>query len=468
MLAVLLAVRLYGITHSPFEVGESWRQSDTEAIAHLFTTYRFDWLRPSFHYDGPLPNVVALELQVTTGLIALLYKAFGRLYLLARLVPVLFFLGSCIYLYLFCKRYMGHRGALWSVALYGLYPVTIFFSRAIQPESAGLCFYIGGLYYFDRFCASKAASNRWLWLAGAFVALAIMQKPQTALIGIPMLGLAWQRYGRRMMAQVKLWLFAAGALGLPLLYYVWSNSVAQFHYVQGIATKHILTRFYTDIATPQAWEFFRVNGPLTFTWIGIALFAIAVLAWRKAPRVLYLWLLASVINLVVVVAVIKFYNYMIYLTPPVAALSGGLLGRWKGRWSVTVPLALLVVTGATGFMTVLPMYREDDTVLTQARLVQQVTRKDDLIVITAQGPAVLNAADRNGWRYQLHAYPQVPTDPVAELTYYRDRGAKYLVTMQGFIYNDQTGKIRKYLDAHFLKVEPVKGYIMYDLTQPAR
>jgi 4-amino-4-deoxy-L-arabinose transferase-like glycosyltransferase len=466
ILLILLAVRLYGITHSPFEAGEIWRQSDTESIAHLFTTYRFDLLHPSFHYDGPLPNVVALELQVTTGLIALLYGAFGRLYVLARLVPILFFLGSCIYLYAFAKRYVGHRGALWSIALFGLYPVTIYFSRSIQPESAALCFYIGALYYFDRFCSTEGASARWLWLAGAFTALAITQKPQTVLIGIPMIGLAWQRYGRRMITQVKLWLFAAGALGLPLLYYVWSNRVAEFHFVEGIATKHILTRFYSDILTPQAWEFFRVKGPLAFTWIGIALFAIAVLAWRKGLGVVYLWVLASVINLVAVVAVIKFYYYMIYLTPPMAVLSGGLLGRLKGRWGVAIPAVLLVVTGVVGFRTALPMYHEEELVLTEGRLIQQLTRPDDLIVVTAENPVLLNAAERSGWRYQLHYYPDIPTDPVAELDYYRQRGAKYLVTVKGYIFNDRTGEIRKYLDAHFVKVEPVKDYIMYDLTQP--
>ncbi|MGE5674904.1 MAG: hypothetical protein ACM3XM_13695, partial [Mycobacterium leprae] len=108
----LFCLRLYGVGHSPFEQGEYWRQPDTESVALNFLHYRFNILQPNFNYDGPLPNVVALELQVTTTLIALLYRLFGQHYALARLVPILFFTGSCAYLYGLSRRYIGERGAL--------------------------------------------------------------------------------------------------------------------------------------------------------------------------------------------------------------------------------------------------------------------------------------------------------------------------------------------------------------------
>jgi len=231
---LLFAVRLYGINNPPFEMGEYWRQPDTESIALNFIHYRFSILQPNFLYDGPLPNVVALELQVITPIIAVLYKLFGHHYFLARSVSILFFLGSCAYLYALARRYVGKDGAIWATLLYGLFPVNLFLSRSIQPEPAALFFYVGSLYYFQRYREAQDRAGYWVAASGLFLAVAIMEKPQTALIGLPMLGLAWQKYGRRLLCQWQLWLFALLTLGIPVAYFVYSNSVAEFRLLEYI------------------------------------------------------------------------------------------------------------------------------------------------------------------------------------------------------------------------------------------
>lgn len=459
LLLFLLATRLCGITHSPFETGDLWRQPDTESIALLFLRRGFHPLRPEFFYDGPFPNVVALELQVTTTLIALLYKLFGRHFLLARLVPIALFLGSAAFLYGIARRYLPTWGTALSVLLYGLFPVNLYLSRSIQPESAGLFFYIGALYLFIRYAEDER--DRWLLLSGLFVALAITQKPQTALIGLPILGVAWARWGWRCLIQPKLWLFAVGALGLPALYYAYSNAVAEFHFVTGIATKHILVRFYTDIRTPEAQAFFRESGPKGFTWTGLAVVAAGLLWVRRGFGVIYLWVLASLINLVAVVAVIKFYYYLVYLTPPLAIVGGALLARI--RWRV-IPALVVGVVGLSGFLLIQSMYKGWPALETQGRIIQELTRPDELIVIGTRDPALLNRAERAGWRFGLALYPGVPREPVAELAYYIDHGATYFVPMMGYIYGDD-GRLKRYLEAHYQRVEPVPGYPVYRLSR---
>lgn len=458
LLLVLLLPRLYGITNSPFESGDLWRQPDTESIALLFVRDGFHPLRPQFFYDGPLPNVVALELQVTTTLIALLYKAFGQQYWLARLVPIGLFLGSAGLLYGIARRWLGSWGAGLGVLLYGLFPVNLYLSRAIQPESAGLFFYIGALYLFIRYTESER--SRWLVGAGLSLALAITQKPQLALIGLPMLGAAWGRWGWRCLLQWRLWLCALGALLLSALYYWYSNSVAEFHFVTGIATKHIFTRFYSDFRTPEALAFFRESGPKALTWVGLLLSLGGLLWLRRGLGLLYLWVLASVINLVTVVAVIKFYYYLVYLTPPLALLGGALLARL--RWRV-VPLALVGVVGWTGFGIVQPMYKGWPALDTQGRVVRELTGPEELIVVGTRDPALLNRSERAGWRFGLALYPGVPREPVAELQYYVAQGASLFVPMQGYIYGDDNGRLRRYLDQHYERVEPVAGYPVYRL-----
>lgn len=463
LLLLLLLPRLYGITHSPFETGDLWRQPDTESIALLFLRQGFHPLRPQFFYDGPLPNVVALELQVTTTLIALLYKLFGRSYLLARLVPTAFFLGSAGFLYGIARRYLSPWGAALAVLLYGLFPVNLYLSRSIQPESCGLFFYSGALYLFLRYAEAdaEADADRWLVLSGLFIALAVTQKPQTALIGLPILGVAWGRHGWRCLVEPKLWLFALGALGLPALYYAYSNAVAEFHFVTGIATKHILVRFYSDIWQPEAQTFLREQAPKAFTWTGLALIAAGLLWVRRGFGVIYLWVLATLINLVAVVAVIKFAYYLVYLTPPLAILGGALLER--GRWRA-LAVSVVGVVGLTGFLTVRPLYAGWPALQTQGRIIRALTKPDELIIVGTRDPALLNLAERAGWRFGLALYPGVPREPVAELEYYVRNGATYFVPLMGYIYGDD-GRLKQYLEAHYQRVELVTGYPVYRLSR---
>lgn len=99
LLLLIFLTRLYHINTPPWEFEESWRQADTESMAWNFVNYDFDLWRPNLNYDGPFPNIPALEFPVTTGLIALLYGIFGRQYFWARLVPIIFFcFPACIYI----------------------------------------------------------------------------------------------------------------------------------------------------------------------------------------------------------------------------------------------------------------------------------------------------------------------------------------------------------------------------------
>lgn len=462
VLLLLLALRLYGINNSPFEAGEYWRQPDTESIALTFLHYRFDWLRPSFYYDGPFPNVVALELQVLTPIIALLYRAFGEHYFLARGASIACFLGSCGFLWGIARRYMSEAGAIWAVLLYGLLPVNLWVSRTIQPEPAAMFFYVGAVYCFQRYAEADRKPDGWLVLAGLFAAVAIMQKPQTALIALPLLGLAWQRDRWRMLLRRPLWLFAVFVLGVPALYYLYSNHVAEFRFAQGITAKHVLPEFLTAFRTEQALTFFRTQIPQALTIPGLAVLAVALVDVRKRLGIIYLWLAGVVFYLLTVGAVIRFYYYLIYITPPLAILMGSLLSRFT-RWAAVVPLVAAAVVGVTGFKLVQPWYVQRNDIITQGQIVQQVTAPGDLIVTPTNAPALIDASERQGWRYQLHYYPYIPNDPYAELQYYIDHGAKWFIPLHGVIEGDARGEIARYLDQHYQRVEPKPGYVIYKL-----
>ena len=217
----IFALRLPYIANSPAEMGDMWRQPDTESIARNFAEQRFNIFYPQFNYDGPLPNYIQLEFQVTTFIIAVLYKLFGHSYIIARLVPTVFFMFSALYLYLICRDIYDRQMAWIAVLIYGLIPLNLFYSRAIMPESALLFFFLGAYYHFavlDRKHPPDAV--------GHIYSLAISQKTPRCSLALPCWGSVYKIQGP--LKRGVLWTFAAVAVP-PYLYIKWSEGISNLN-----------------------------------------------------------------------------------------------------------------------------------------------------------------------------------------------------------------------------------------------
>ena len=84
-----------------------------------------------------MPNYVQLEFQITTFIIAILYKFFGYNYIFARAVPLCFY--GFMYIFIsYRKNVLFKRTSLYCFS--NLWNTTdkYIFSRAIMPESAAL------------------------------------------------------------------------------------------------------------------------------------------------------------------------------------------------------------------------------------------------------------------------------------------------------------------------------------------
>ncbi|MDF2719406.1 MAG: dolichyl-phosphate-mannose-protein mannosyltransferase, partial [Paenibacillus sp.] len=237
LFALVLAVRLPYLADSPYGY-DSWRQSDTEAMARHFVEHRFNVLFPQLNYQGPLPNYAQLELQLTTGLIAVLYELFGYHYALARAVPIVFFMGSALFVYRIALRHFSAFAAALALLLYGLLPLNVLYSRAIMPESAALFFYTGAFYLFGEWIARGKSGL--LFASALFTALAVCEKVPAVFVGIPMIVMAINKYRKGVVFRRELWVFAAMALLPPFAYYSWLGTVAESAFVSGIASKHVL------------------------------------------------------------------------------------------------------------------------------------------------------------------------------------------------------------------------------------
>ena len=472
LLLLIFLTRLYHINTPPWEFEESWRQADTESMAWNFVNYDFDLWRPNLNYDGPFPNIPALEFPVTTGLIALLYGIFGRQYFWARLVPIIFFLLSSLYLYLFARLHLGVRAALLGLACYGILPIFLYYSRAIMPETAALMFMNGGLYYFNLYLLRTKEKRQIfigrrnreapLLISGLFLTLGIMTKPPVIFVGLPMFYLCFKELGLSWLSRKKIWLYALLTLALPLVYYLYSGSLADYKFTLGISRDLVLKKALTAFYSPEALEFYFTNIPKTIGLSSFILLFPAILTLGKKERVILVWFLAMLLEVALIVSPIRATYYLIFWAVPCALLLGILLERiLAGKRGKVLAMVLLLIVALESYIWVKPMYSVNEVMVTQVKVVQQLTTEEDLLVVGSFDPCLLSLSDRRGWRYNLGLYPDIPEDPYQELNYYIAKGAKYFVPIQGNIYGDEDGELLAYIESQYPKIEPVAGYPVY-------
>lgn len=447
----IFAIRIPHINNSPCEQGDFWRQSDTESMARNFLEDKFNIFYPQFNYDGEKPNYVQLEFQITTFLIALLYKAFGYHYYLARLVPIMFFMGSAIYLYLIVRRYYGNPGAWYTVIAYAIMPMNIFYTRAIMPESAALFFFIGAFYYFTKWYDNEKLST--LFVSALFTCLSISQKTPTIFIGLAMIFLLVKKYGFRFLLKWELWAFAFIALLPNVIYIQWSRSIAEFDYVTNIGIIHIVPKSikaFLDI------ESYKLAGGEIVAAVspGLILLIIAGLIdskWSKDYPILF-WTVAMLLEIIAVAAVIKLRYYFIFITPIAAIWAGKAMGRLGNSrrliFSVFMGLSILAFWNFKGCKS---FFAEKENILKQAEVIEMYTQEDDLVAIGTIEPTLLNQSRRSGWRANIKYYKEIPIGPEKEITYLIEKGVKYFSPLGGYIYGDD-GSYMKYLEENFEKL----------------
>lgn len=458
----IFLLRIPYINQSPYEQGERWRQSDTESIARNFVEYNFNIFYPQFNYDGPMPNYVQLEFQITTYIIAILYKIFGYRYLLARAVSIIFYMGSCIFLYLIGKRIYSIEQSRIALILYGIVPINVFFSRAIMPEASALFFYLGAFYFFYQW--TERTKLNYILISSIFTALAISQKIPTIFIGIPMIFMALKKYKAKVFNTWELYFFGLVSLFIPFLYFRMVKSIAEFKFVNDIAQKHIFTRFLQDFFTKEAIEFFQVKFPQGYTIQLLFFFLIGMLMinW-KTEYAIGIWLASMILELILIVAVIRLYYYLIFIGPLIALIaSKPLLVLWKHKYGGIWITLIIIWIAYSSYKELLPYYVEKTELIKQADMVKRYTKKEDLIVIGTPDPALLNASERKGWRANIKYYDYIPKEPIQEIEYFINNGAKYFVPMKGWIAND-TGEYKEYLNKNFEKIVDDEGYYIYKL-----
>lgn len=418
---VLLSLipRLYKV-QAPIMVFHSWRQCDTAAIARNIYRSGFDIFHPTVDYNGNNPSTVECEFQVYGFITALFYAVFGIKEAIGRLVSMGFYLLTTVPMAWLGKKLWGKTGDVWTLLFFGLSPIGIIMSRSFQPDSTMLFFMVSSVAAFWHYLdlSSKTENlnppnqNRWLYLSGTLLALALLTKLVAAYIGIVFLGLTLSYRGLKGLKQKDIWLTAAMGLIPSFLWYYYAHSFPMSFNIWGLGPQKLSN--WTGWATQRYYSAFKshfIGLSLTESvfWIAIGGIIAILFFEKKINRTLPLsWILGGVIYQILTAKHFAAHSYYYYPVVPAFILCGAWLPsrisqRFKLPGTIVVFIILTVLTAPRSFDLLYPqmysMSEHPQRIMKLAKLIKENSEKDDLIV-TAVGhghPEALYYADRRGW-----------------------------------------------------------------------
>lgn len=433
VILIAAAVRLYEIKR-PLADWHSWRQADTAAVARNFIKDGYNPFIPRYDDMSSQANGIDnpnryrfVEFPIYNSLVAAVWSIFGVSVTSARLVTVAITLASTVLLYLLVKHFSGIKTAILAAFFFATIPYNVFYSSTILPGPL-MVFAVLGMYYTFTRWLDDSRNLSWGVASVIFTNLAILTWPIALFFTLPLLYLAYEKYGAALYKRSELIVFAIVSL-LPFL--AWRLWMMRFP--EGIPNWQFLIneggiRFKGAFFRWLIQE--RIAG-LILSSAGFALLIIGLIRKNEyREKLFYLsWLGAAVIYFVVFASGNVRHDYYQVPFVPIAAiyiakgvkfltsLPGAYFQKFIGP---VLAIILLVLMYAFGFYDVRGLYWINKPQIVRAgEAADKILPQDAIVIAPYNGDAAfLYQTNRRG-------YPIV--DRPLEVMI--DMGAKYLVSV---------------------------------------
>ena len=478
-LALLFAVISLGVlcrlihVSQPFIDAYSWRQADVAMISENFYLHGFNIFYPRINWAGSSPGYVGTEFPLVPFFASLLYLAFDVQDWIGRSVSVFFFVLSVPFFHLLVRKIFNERSAWFAVGVYTLAPLSVFAGRSFMPDMASLAFSIAALYLFTGWLEEEKSFSRFV-VACAATTLAILVKLPAIIIALPMLYMAWTKYGAMLLRKPRLWAFAACSLLLPLIWYSHAHWLSLSHYPHHMfgsgAFESVSLDWYGNIVQQALTS---VATPVTSAAM---LVGICLPAQAKFDRLFHWWLVAILLFVIVAGQGHRHPWYLLPVVPVAAAFAGHACdfalsriarpARWK-----TLILGLIFFSSLSyfSFVYLKPLY--EPIALAPWRAGNELNRMAPLDILFAAGdggdPTCIYYSKRKGWHF-LENFGAAPIDSeqaIAELERLKHKGAAYLVLTrhQPWWWSERYDNFWSYLDSRYARVRNTDDYVIFAL-----
>lgn len=296
-----LILHLYWIPW-PLAGWHSWRQTDTAAIARNFYELELNPLKPRIDWGGSGPGYVETEAQIFTFLIALSYFVVGAHDWVGRVISLIFSTLTAWYIFRYGFVLKGRRYGLSAAAVFFILPMEAYFGTALFPEALLLLGLIAAVFHYDRWLENGRFFD---WLFSLFfVTVAVLIKPPSLYIGLPLLYLSFRKYGWSLFKKTVIWLYVVILLVVSALYYynahqlyvIYSNTFGIWDYGTGKWLNWDLLlswKFYNRII-------FSNIGERLLTYGGFIAFIIGLFVTKnEREKVVVFWLIAVGVSILI-------------------------------------------------------------------------------------------------------------------------------------------------------------------------
>jgi 4-amino-4-deoxy-L-arabinose transferase-like glycosyltransferase len=223
LFALAAALRLVHL-QAPILGVHSWRQADTAALARNAYEQGLPFWLPQVDWGGVGSGIAETDPPIYSMAVALLYQLAGPHEWLARGLSLLFSLAALGLLLRLGEELLGAEAGWWGGLFFAVLPLSVFYGRTVQPESLLL------------FCAALALERGLAWrrrgkpldlaLAGISLATAVLIKVLPLFwLGLPLLWLAWLRYGKNLWRRWEIWLTLALVLAVSIGWYAHAHQI---------------------------------------------------------------------------------------------------------------------------------------------------------------------------------------------------------------------------------------------------
>lgn len=444
ILLLLGAFRMFHLGEQ-IDLPHSWRQYDTKQYIDAYYYDEVPFLEPSVCWMGGHKTLL-LEYPLPEYLVAKLYSLFGPHLVVARLFFLFFFLVSAYYLFRSLQIVFGNsRIPEIATLVYGMLPLSLYFSRAVHIDFFVFAFAFGALYY-----ALRALRDRkivYLFLSCAFTTVGfVIKAPYFFFLIPPILLYAYQQRAFR-------WLLPRSLMfALPVILLVlWTSYVKKVN--DSIPDWSVIPNFnrFTEMWYWYfgAWSqrmslanWATIGGRVVQEVFGVAGSLLGVLALLLARKSKEGWWALSLL-LGTALYVLVFFNlnlmhdyyqmpFLVVASVLIAMAVDFLFRRIENRPA----LAKSLLVGCVGLVLVESVvFAETHYYATEAELehiageIRKNTKREDLVIVchgglTPQCPLLLQPAGRYGW-----SIPLTDVTPAMIYALYRDAGATHLAVV---------------------------------------
>ncbi len=416
-------VRLYKIDN-PVADWHAWRQADTAAVARNFFKDGYNPFLPKYDdmsgvAEHPVPNPGRyrfVEFPIYNSLVYMAYLLNGGVdEKLARLINVLFSLGSIIFVYAVSKNYFGTKTALLSSLLFAILPYNIYFSRVILPEPSLTFFSLGMLHFLSRWILKQ--KQKFFWIGIIFTAFAFLTKPTAVFYLLPLIYLYFQKEKTQWSVQKRYLVFFLLSLVPFLLWRFWIQQ-----HPEGIPASNWLLNGNGIRFKPIFWKWILQDrfGREILGMTGSVLFFIGILKKVKPQEswLLHLLTLSSFLYLIIFATGNVQHDYYQTLIIPALVIftARGFILLWGGIsdflpriWTIPLSLLFLFMTIYLGWSEVKGLYQINNPAIVEAgKKADQVLPKDAVVIASYNGDSsFLYQTNRPGWPVVAFPIPEM-------------------------------------------------------------